>query len=287
MPFSWPLSLIKRLVINRKIKPTEEDGNMTNIESAVNELHSTFNVALNPDGTLKNNSVGTSAIQDRAVTLRKLALLSSFWCLDTGGANAMVIAFDPVVSAYAAGQVYYVQAAASVTGAATLNAGAGAVAIKKIVSGSGKVDLAAGDIFVGGQYVFVHDGTHFVLLNPAFPPASSTGPVFLNAAVTAYSGGSVTWATYDASAVVPAGAKAVKLQIRNFWNTAIDGEITTEIRADAGGIVILASDVGASDAVVGSIVGDFPIKADRTFQYQVTTGVAGATSTIKVIGYVL
>lgn len=288
MPFTWPLSLVKRIPLGRKITPVEEDQNKTNIEDAANELHATFSVALNPDGTLKNNSVSTASIQDRAVTNAKLSLTYAFWKVNTGTGDALVISFTPAVSAYAAGQIFWVQATAANTGAATLNAGAGAVAIKKVTGSGGKVDVAAGDMFQDGQYIFVHDGTHFVLLNPGFPPASSTGPVYNPVLTTVYSGGSKVWTEYDASGVVPAGAKAVLLQCAALWNSSTDGEIVTEIRKDMGSPALLLNDTGATDAVTsGSPPSMFPITAARHFHYQVTSGVADAVSTIKIVGYVL
>jgi hypothetical protein len=169
MPF-WPLTLTKRLVKGSKLTPAEVDLNWTDIEGAVNADHTNFSVALNADGTLKNNSVSTAALQDRSVTQRKLDFLSGFYAVDSGVANALVVTFVPALAAYAAGLIFDVKAVAGNTGATTLKGDPllAPVAVQKY-GPSGLVNLAAGDIVAGGVYTVVHDGTNFILLNPTPP----------------------------------------------------------------------------------------------------------------------
>src|SRR5690348_2199850 len=106
MPF-WPLSLIKRLTLGHKLTPAQMDQNLSDIEGSVNSLRTQVNAQLNPDGSLKNNSVATGAIQNRAVTVDKLSFLSAFYAVDTGGANALVVSYTgggaPGLAAYSAG----------------------------------------------------------------------------------------------------------------------------------------------------------------------------------------
>ncbi|MEO7520229.1 MAG: hypothetical protein ABIW79_00295 [Gemmatimonas sp.] len=283
------LSLIKRLVKGFPITPAEEDNNKTLIENAINGFQAQLAAALNPDGTLKTGSVSTDSIQDRAVTLRKLAFLSSFYAIDTGAANALVIAFTPALPAFVEGLVFYVKVAASNSGATTLAVDAvAAKAIKKFVS-SGITPLVTGDLIAGGEYLFVSDGTQFILLNPTPPASGSTvGPVFLAITIPVYpAGGAVTWADFDASGSVPPNAKAVILQCVSEWSTSTDGEIVTQIRPDAGGPTLTLNRAGATDAVVNATQGIFPITVARHFQYQVTSSVVGSTSKIDLIGYIL
>lgn len=163
----WPLSLVKRLVKGQKLLPSEEDQNKSDIEGAVNALYGNLSVVLNPDGTLKNNAVSTASIQDRAVTLAKLAFLSTFYAVDTGAANAMAISFTTAATAYAAGMVFWVKVVATNTGASTLNVDSlGAVAVKQVKNGA-LTDVDAGNLVGTGVYCFVHDGTQFVVVNPS------------------------------------------------------------------------------------------------------------------------
>lgn len=284
----WPLILVKRLPLNRKLTPAEMDLNFTDIEGAVNAVHSAISVALNPDGTLKNNSVSTAAIQDRAVTLAKLAFLSNFYAVDTGGVNALSITFAPLpLSAYGAGLVFYVKAANTSTGPTTLNVDSnGARVVKKWGSG-GISDLTQGDIESGGVYEFVDDGTQFVLLNPTFQ-AASTGPVFITPVPVYPNGPAIVFTDFDASGSVPAGAKAVILQTEARWNNAMDGEARVEIRTDAGGDAYLACRAAGSDAVATGGQGQFKMTPGRHFEYRLTETIPGsADASIALIGYVL
>lgn len=171
-----PLILTKRLVKGSKITPAENDQNYSDIETAINGFDAKLAVALNPNGTIKNNAVSTAALQDRSVTLPKLAFLDQFYAVDTGAANAAVITFapDPLLGAYAAGLVFWVKIVADNTGAATLAVdGLGPKNIK-IYTASGIGDPFAGAMKAGGVYVFVYDGTNFVLLNATPIPAGAT-----------------------------------------------------------------------------------------------------------------
>lgn len=170
----FPISLLKRLVVGSPLTPAQEDGNMTTIENAANDLNTRLSVSLNPNGTLKAGSINNSNIfGPRVVNLNALAFGTEFWEPDTGGADALVISNTggggAALGAYAAGVVFYVKAKANNTGASTLAVDALAPRAIKKVTGGGLVDLVAGDIIANGEYEFVDDGTRFVLLNPTLP----------------------------------------------------------------------------------------------------------------------
>jgi len=159
-----PLALTKRLVIGVPMTPAQCDQNWTDIETLVNAQEAAMAVALNPDGTLKNNAVATAAIQDRAVTLAKLAFLSNFYAIDAGAVNALVITFAPAASAYAQGMIFWVKVLATNTGPATLKVDAlAATAILKRTS-AGLVALEGGEMIAGGVAILVYDGTQFQLI---------------------------------------------------------------------------------------------------------------------------
>lgn len=73
---------------------------------------------------------------------------SGNYALDTGAANAYVVALSPAITAYTDGMTVRVKAVNANTGASTLNAGAGAVGLVNDVGGAlGNGDIPAGGIF--------------------------------------------------------------------------------------------------------------------------------------------
>lgn len=73
---------------------------------------------------------------------------SGNYALDTGAANAYVVALNPAIVAYTDGMTVRVKAVNANTGASTLNAGAGAVGLVNDVGGA----LADGDVPAGGIF---------------------------------------------------------------------------------------------------------------------------------------
>lgn len=262
---------------------------MTDIETAVNAQAAQLAASLNPNGTLKNGTVSTASIQDRAVTLAKLAFLSNFYAVDTGGADTLIITFapDPLLVAYAAGLVFWVKAANPNTGACTLNVdGVGAVAIK-IADSSGMIDPPANAILAGKVCIFVHNGVNFELCNPETSAVAPSGPKFILVPTLVYNGGAVAYgAAFDASGVIPAGATGVILQCEMKWNTSTDGDSLTNIRPDGASPSYLLCRAGGTDAVATGSQAFMPITAARKFEFEVTeTSPGAATSKITIVGY--
>ena len=83
-----------------------------------------------------NNAQLLEAIQ------RLIDAQSGNYALDTGAANAYMVALSPAITAYTDGMTVRVKAVNANTGASTLNAGGGAVSLVNDVGGA----LAAGDI---------------------------------------------------------------------------------------------------------------------------------------------
>lgn len=133
-----PLTL--RLEKGSPVTPAEGDENFRLLRDFLNSLANLFEVALNPDGTIKNPTVryGTSAV----------------------GTDAYAFTFSPAPANQAAllGQIIILKADVANVGAATFNANAfGPFAIKKF----GNIDLDSNDI-KAGQYVFLSwDGTFY------------------------------------------------------------------------------------------------------------------------------
>ena len=297
-----PLVLIERLTKGSKLTPAEMDGNLTAIENAINGFAAQIAVALNPDGTLKNGAVATGAIQDRAVTLDKLAFLSSFWAADTGVANALAISFTPALGAYSAGLVFFVKAVATNNAASTLKVDSNApVAIKKYTS-AGISDVVAGDLQAAGEYIFVHDGTYFILANPT-PPAKQNSVFYLTPQIVKSFAAAATWATIDISAYVPPAT--VRFAILYCAGKAVEGgpaanacQFTGSFRSDSLGLVyqgqILEGGNVAGTSVSFTQSGLFwvPVKvagSTVTYDTQLVQTVVGNTDSVAqtqtLIGY--
>lgn len=210
-----PLSLTKRLIKGSKITPAENDQSYTDIETAVNGQDAKLAVALNPNGTIKNNAVSTAAIQDRAVTLAKLAFLSEFYADDTGAANAMAITFAPapLLGAYVEGLVFWVKAIANNTGATTLAVDGLAVQNVKKFTSSGIGSLVQGDIKAGMVYALVYDGAQFLLLNPT-PNGIGLSDVYASSIDV-----SELTTDIDLDFILPVGAQAWTTV--EMWSTAL------------------------------------------------------------------
>lgn len=108
-----------------------------------------------------NNAQLLEAIQ------RLIDAQSGNYALDTGAANAYVVALSPAITAYANGMTVRVKAVNKNTGASTLNAGAGAVALLNDV-GSALVDgdVPAGGIFTA-TYIASANGFYITGLVPS------------------------------------------------------------------------------------------------------------------------
>lgn len=84
----------------------------------------------------------------------------------TGSANAYVLTPTSTLGAYVVGERYSFRANFANTGSATLNISSlGAVTLKKM-TGSGKANLASGDIQSGQPVTVEYDGTDLVLTTP-------------------------------------------------------------------------------------------------------------------------
>jgi hypothetical protein len=80
---------------------------------------------------------------------------------DTGSVNTLSVAFDPPLQVYTVGLPMRVKVRNTNSGPATIDAGAGRVAIRR-PTGS---EVAAGDLPAGGLVGLVYDGTNFEMIN--------------------------------------------------------------------------------------------------------------------------
>lgn len=119
------------------INPTELSASQQNaLQEELAAIVEAAGLALNK----ANNGQVLEALQ------RLIDAQSGNYALDTGAANAYVVALSPAITAYGDGMTVRFKIANTNTGASTLNAGAGAVAWVNDVGGV----LAGGDLPAGG-----------------------------------------------------------------------------------------------------------------------------------------
>lgn len=90
--------------------------------------------------------------------------LLSDYKVDTGTANAYLIAPSPALTGYTIGQILSFKALNANTTASTLNVNG--LGVKTIKKSGGTADLASGDIGAGMIVLVEYDGTNFSMLNP-------------------------------------------------------------------------------------------------------------------------
>lgn len=89
---------------------------------------------------------GSDLTQLKQAIERMIDAQSGNYAIDTGAANAYVVAINPAIAAYSDGMTVRVKIVNANTGASTLNAGGGAVPLVNDVGGA----LVAGDLPAGG-----------------------------------------------------------------------------------------------------------------------------------------
>jgi hypothetical protein len=160
-----------RLIKGAALTAAECDENKRIIRDFCDGLARLFEIVFNADGTLKNNTIGTASLQDRAVTQRKLDWLANFFCVASGVDNYIATispTTDFTVASYGdgltTGMVVPVLFTNANTGLATLAInGAAANPIKK---NGGADDVIAGEILAGSVHVLVFDGAQWQIVSP-------------------------------------------------------------------------------------------------------------------------
>jgi hypothetical protein len=173
MPLRVP-PLTLRLDKGSPLTSEEGDENLKLLRDFANGLAQLFEVVFNPDGTLKNGTIDTDALKDRAVTQRKLDWLANFYCT-AGGVDNYTTTITPDdgfdLTSYGDGAatafVLPVKFTSANTGPVTLDVNAaGAKSVKK---NGGTDELIAGDIKAGSVHLLIFDGTYFQIVTPTNP----------------------------------------------------------------------------------------------------------------------
>lgn len=130
----------------------------------------------------KLTNVGVPSGRLDAMNLQAAVLSTGIYVTTVGGTgDAITLTPSPALTAYAAGMRYTFVAAASNTGAATINvSGLGVKDLKKQFN----VALSASDIVTGQLVDIQYDGTRFVMMGPVYSEGSWTPAVGGTAAYT-------------------------------------------------------------------------------------------------------
>lgn len=148
-----------------------------------------------PLGGYKVTNLGNGTSATDAVNLSQLQNSTGTF-LTVSGTDTLTGTVSPTVTAYAVGQIFSFVAAATNTGAVTINiSSVGAKSITRL----GATSLIAGDLIINSLAFIVYDGTQFQLLNPnTFTNITFTG----NATFAAYTETITASGTVGASATL-------------------------------------------------------------------------------------
>jgi len=132
----------------------------TGLTTALTKDGQTTPTANIPMGTFKFTGLGAgSSATDSANLSQVQSSVGSF--LTAAGTDTITASVSPSLSAYAVGQTFKFIAAATNTGAVTINISTlGAKSILK----NGATALSAGELVSGSMYQIVYDGTQFQLI---------------------------------------------------------------------------------------------------------------------------
>ncbi|MGL4999528.1 MAG: hypothetical protein ACRC5T_11215 [Cetobacterium sp.] len=152
----------------------QEDDNIANgLSQCITKDGQTTITANLPMAGYKHTGVGNAAARTEYATLGQVQDGAGSYYTSSGSSNAYVVTTSPAITSYVAGQIFYIKANFTNTGAATINISSlGAKDLTK----QGGIALASGDLVVGTIYTIQYDGTKFQVspvANPSFATVSA------------------------------------------------------------------------------------------------------------------
>lgn len=143
---------------------TPDSGSLTASFSSV------FNSIISPTNTaIPGLTIPTDVITQKT---------QQIYSVDSGATNSAQLALAPTLTSYVSGQMLNFKAAATNTGAMTLQVEA--LGSKTIKKQGGASDLAAGDIIAGQDVQIVYDGTNWQMMSPVANSSSGSSGRLLN-----------------------------------------------------------------------------------------------------------
>ena len=169
----------------------------TGLTTALTKDGQTTPTANIPMGTYKITGLGAGSSATDAAQYGQLQA-GATTIATVSGTDTLTGSLTPALAAYATGNLFSFVAAATNTGAVTINLNSlGAKSVTK----QGSTALAAGDILIGQVSLIEYDGTRFQLLNP-----STTGA---NVSSISFGSTGLTPSTATSGAVTVAGTLAI------------------------------------------------------------------------------
>jgi len=166
----------------------------TGLSTAMTKDGQTTATANIPMGTFKLTGLGAGTNATDSAQYGQLQAGATTIATVTG-TDTLTGSLTPAIAAYATGNLFSFVAAATNTGAATINLNSlGAKSITKF----GSTALGAGDILIGQVHLIEYDGTRFQLLNPnslsgILSPSNGGTGIANNAAMTVTGSGNFAY----------------------------------------------------------------------------------------------
>lgn len=157
---NWTTDAGNAVDITASRMDAEHDAFATGLSTAITKDGQTVITANLPMAGFRHTGVGNAAARTEYASAGQIQDGGLTYAAATG-TDTITMSLTPAITAYVTGMVLTFKAAATNTGAVTLNVnGVGAKAIKKNVSDA----LVAGDITIGQIVDVSYDGTNFQLL---------------------------------------------------------------------------------------------------------------------------
>lgn len=249
----------------------EMDANWRYLRDRIDALEALYNLSWESNGTLKQNTVNGSALQDRIVSTNKRTFPSNFWFNAAGTANALTIAnpagLEIAGLASNQGTVFYIKTGSSSnTGPVTLTVDGLTASVMKATG----TPLVAGDLPANSVMEFYLDvvaGVPVFLLVRAVPTIAP-----LISGIDAVQGSVLSTQLPDTAALVKIGTVQLTKPAGSTWKH-INLQFSTNLQRDTRSFAGAEWRIGA-DVLALNMVGNQEIHDQSSDDERGTTIVA-------------
>lgn len=168
--YNWQSDKASSIPVTASRMDAEMDGFATGLSTCVTKDGQTTITGNLPMSGFRHTGIGNATARTEYPAVSQVQDNKFCYGAETGSVNAYAIAPTIAPSAYAAGQIFWVNVGNTNTASATLNISSlGAKAIKK----GGTTAVDAGDLVSGTVYPLFYDGTNFQMVGAIQPAAVS------------------------------------------------------------------------------------------------------------------